>query len=255
MPFALSVPSAEDAPLVIHPRFCGPPNTGNGGVVAGALAARTSLLGPIEVTLRAPAPLGAPLSVRALGGTSTWALEDADGACVAEARACAAPLGEAPPALPSVEAVAALAPSAQGHPFPGCFVCGPARAPGDGLRILPREVPGAPLAAALWIPATEFAGPGGFVDPAFAWAALDCPGYFGTILDGPRVPLLLGRMTAAITGPVRAGARLRVLGWALARNGRRHTTATALVDEADRIVARSRQVWIAPRPAAAQSGP
>src|SRR5690606_25108495 len=132
-------------------------------------------------------------------------------------------------------------------PFPACFVCGPARAPGDGLRLLPAAAAGGALAIAAWTPAAALAGPGGFVDPAFVWAALDCPGYFGATLGGPRVPLLLGRIAAAISGPVRAGARLRVLGWALARDGRKHEAATALVDEAGRILARSRQLWIAPR--------
>lgn len=240
-------PSAAAA-LRIAPRFCGPPGTGNGGYVAGALAARTGLRGAVEVTLRRPAPLDAALTVRALATPGdVWALEDAGGACIAEARLHAAPLADAPPALPPADAAHGPALAGADHPFPGCFVCGPARTPGDGLRLLPVAAAGGTIALAPWIPAADLAGPGGFVDPAFVWAALDCPGYFGATLGGPRVPLLLGRMAAAITGPVQAGARLRVLGWPLARDGRRHTAATALVDEAGRVVARSRQVWVEPR--------
>jgi len=250
MPLALpaSAPGADAEPLVIAPRFCGPPGTGNGGYVAGRLVARAGVRGPVEVTLLRPAPLEAALAVRA-AEPGAWTLEDATGARIAEARPHAAALCEAPPALPDLAEVSALRAADESHPFPHCFVCGPARAAGDGLRILPLPVPGTRVAAALWTPAADLAGPGGFVEPAFVWAALDCPGYFGAILGGPRVPLLLGRMTAAITGPVRAGARLRALGWALARDGRRHTTATALVDESGAVVARSRQIWIGPRSA------
>lgn len=249
MPLAQPAPPRADEPgaLVIDPRFCGPPGTGNGGYVAGALAGAIGVRGPVEVTLRRPAPLAVPLAVRPVEG-GAWTLASGDGAAVAEARRASEALRDPPPALPDLPAVAALAPDREHeHPFPGCFVCGPARAAGDGLRILPRVVPGTSVAAALWTPASDLAGPGGFVAPAFVWAALDCPGYFGAVLDGPRVPLLLGRITAAVTGPVRAGARLRVLGWAVARDGRRHAAATALVDESDRVVARSRQLWIAPR--------
>jgi hypothetical protein len=247
MPLALPAPIGVDTgPFVVAPRFCGPPGTGNGGYVAGRLVARAGLRGPVEVTLRRPAPLAAALAVRA-AGPDVWALEDAAGERIAEARRPAEALRDAPPALPADATIAALPPPEGEHPFPGCFVCGPARTAGDGLRILPAPVPGTALAAARWTPAAELAGPGGFVEPAFVWAALDCPGYFGALLGRPGRPLLLGRMTAAITGPVRAGARLRVLGWGLGRDGRRHTAATALVDESNAIVARSRQVWLEPR--------
>jgi hypothetical protein len=249
MSSAAPVPTPiEDAVLTVAPRFCGPPGAGNGGYVAGSLAEHTGVRGPVEVTLRRPAPLGVRLAVRPGSEASpgTWRLEEESGARVAEARPHPEALREAPPELPGSAAIAA-APAGHEHPFPGCFVCGPARRDGDGLRILPVAVPRTSVAAALWTPAAELAGPGGFVTPAFVWAALDCPGYFAATLGLPRVPLLLGRMAAAITGPVRAGARLRVVGWALAHEGRRHLAATALVDQSDRIVARSRQVWIAPR--------
>ncbi|HSJ95816.1 MAG TPA: hypothetical protein VLC53_02010 [Myxococcota bacterium] len=252
MPSALSAPSSAPDPLALSvaPRFCGPPGAGNGGYVAGRLVALAGLRGPVEVTLRRPAPVGVPLALRppGEGDGEAWALEGVSGERIAEARPHRGPLHDAPPALPGAASVARLLFAEEPHPFPHCFVCGPARAAGDGLRILPRPVPGAALAAALWTPAAELAGPGGFVDPAFVWAALDCPGYFGATLGGPRITLLLGRMTAVLSGPVRAGARLRVLGWPLAREGRRHIAATALVDESGRVVARSRQVWIAPLP-------
>jgi hypothetical protein len=47
--------------LVIGPRFCGPPGSGNGGYVCGLIAAR--LGGQAEITLRAPPPLVTPMTV------------------------------------------------------------------------------------------------------------------------------------------------------------------------------------------------
>ena len=47
--------------IVIDRRFCGPPNSGNGGYVCGILARH---IGPsAEVTLRRPPPLDTPLRV------------------------------------------------------------------------------------------------------------------------------------------------------------------------------------------------
>jgi len=40
----------------------------------------------------------------------------------------------------------------QEHPFPTCFVCGPDRRPGDGLRILVGPVAGRDLSANVWYP-------------------------------------------------------------------------------------------------------
>ena len=49
------------APLVVAPRFCGPPGSANGGYASGLIAAR--LDGRAEVTLRRPPPLARPMAV------------------------------------------------------------------------------------------------------------------------------------------------------------------------------------------------
>jgi len=50
------------APLVIAPRFCGPPDSGNGGYMCGLIAARlagqASLSVPIPAALRVQLVLG-----------------------------------------------------------------------------------------------------------------------------------------------------------------------------------------------------
>ena len=78
--------------------------------------------------------------------------------------------------------------------------------------------------------------PGAFIE--FAMAAL------GGAL--PR-PILLGQMHGTQTAPVRAGERYVVVGWTLARSGRKHEVATALLDADGHVVAQSTQTWIEPR--------
>jgi len=47
--------------IIIDRRYCGPPNSGNGGYVCGRLARHIE--GGAEITLRAPPPLDKPLDV------------------------------------------------------------------------------------------------------------------------------------------------------------------------------------------------
>ena len=49
------------ASIIIDKRYCGPPNSGNGGYVCGLLASHIE--GSAEITLRAPPPLGRPLNI------------------------------------------------------------------------------------------------------------------------------------------------------------------------------------------------
>src|SRR5260221_2026725 len=59
--------------IIIDKRYCGPPNSGNGGYVCGRLAQHIS--GGAEVTLRAPPPLDKQLDVVATDEGS-WELRD-----------------------------------------------------------------------------------------------------------------------------------------------------------------------------------
>jgi hypothetical protein len=224
--------------VIIDPRFCGPPTTGNGGWTSGLLGARLS--GPVEVTLRRPPPLGQPLR---LSGGDPLLLLDGD-EVLAEARR--APLDLEVPSPPSFERAVALSAHYIGHQvhyFPTCFTCGPRRAESDGLCIFPgRERPEDPVAAP-WIPSPNLADQTGQVSPEVHWAALDCPGYFGAAApDYP--PALLGRMTADLVGSVAPGERCVVLGWDLGRERRKIFAGTALFGEDGRLVGRARQVWI-----------
>jgi hypothetical protein len=221
-------------------RFRGPPTSGNGGYVAGIVAEWID--GPAEVVLLAPIPLEVPLHRRHDNGEVT--LFDSERVYV-RARLLDDPLAVVAPGPPDeaeIEASAAAFPGPGGHPIPGCFVCGIDRGPEDGLCIFAGESPHRDVAAAEWRPEPEFAGEDGHVAERFIWAALDCPSYFG--LGEPRPLALLARMQAVIHRPIAVGERLRLLGWALEREGRKHHAATAIYDEADQVVALARALWI-----------
>jgi len=224
--------------FVIEPRYCGPPASGNGGYVCGRLSA--FLPGSARVRLRVPPPLGTRLAVRPAAAGVELLHGDT---VVAEARLQALELDV--PGAPDFAAAEAAARDYRGfrsHPFPTCFVCGPARGPGDGLRIFPGPLDPAGPVAAPWIPDASLADGRVEVRPEFLWAALDCPGAFA--LDIPEgAPVLLGELSAVIRGTVAAGERCIVLGWNLGRDGRKHFAGTALYAESGECRAFARATW------------
>jgi len=236
---------AGGSPVRFAGRFCGPPGAANGGFACGTLAAL--LDGAAEVTLRRPVPLERPLLLR--NGDGIALLED-EGRLCAEARAPATPVGQRvprPPTLAEARAAAGRAAYYDDPVFPNCFVCGPARAPGDGLRIFPGPVPGREVWAAPWSPDPSVSGPDGLVPEEVVWAALDCPGGVA-VAEARATPAegaaLLGRMTARLAGPVRVGTAHRVVAWLLERDGRKHTAGSALFGPDDQLLAVARAVWI-----------
>jgi len=230
--------------ITIDARFCGPPESGNGGYTCGLLAA--GLSGPVEVTLRRPPPLDRALVV--LHSLDGLVLMDGE-APVAEARP--ARLDLEPPPCPGLSAAAEAVGRYHGHEehaFPTCFVCGPARAPGDGLRIFAGEVADHELVACPWRPGAELAGNDGRVRTEFAWAALDCPGAWAW-LETLENPLVLGRLTAVIDAPIVAGRLHIVGGWRLGHEGRKYYSGTAIWRADGTVCARARATWIEIDPA------
>ncbi len=129
----------------------------------------------------------------------------------------------------------------ESHPFPGCFVCGPDRTPGDGLRIFPGAVDGSTMVAAPWTPDPTLSGADGLVDRRNVWAALDCPSYFGL---GTEPRALLGRLTASIDRLPEVGEPLVAIGWPRGVEGRKHFGGSALADSAGTVFARATAIWI-----------
>ena len=232
--------TAQSDQVEVHRRFRGPPTSGNGGYVAGLVAEWID--GPARVDLLAPIPLEVPLHRRRDDGEVM--LFDAR-RNYARGRALDEPLGLELPASPSEEELEAAAmgfPGPSGHPIPGCFVCGTERGPGDGLCIYPGESPHRDVAVAEWVPDEELADEHGHVAGRYIWAVLDCPSYFG--LCEPRPLALLARLSAAIERKVVPAERLRITAWELAREGRKHHSASVIHDQSGEVVAAARALWI-----------
>lgn len=245
------------ADIVIGQRFCGPPNSGNGGYVAGILA--RDLEGPVTSVIRARVPLDAPLRLETRDGETV--MLDGDGALIGKGSAAdAALLPEVPPA-PSFEAARAAGGRHPGHTerfHPICFSCGPQREDGDGLRVFVGQLEGAApgVSACAWTPHERFADAGGLTPVEVVWAALDCPGYFAWVIKEGRHGALLGTMTGEILRRPAAGEPCIVMAWPLARDGRKEFAGVALFSAAGELLARAHQVWIImgpPPQAAAQA--
>lgn len=225
--------------LLVPSVFCGPPASGNGGWSAGALAALVtgSALGrTVEVTLRLPPPLETPLPVAGPDEDGRWRALDDEDRVVLEARVVEDDLEESPPvAVEDARTGEAAYAGHRAHPFPTCFVCGPERAEGDGLRIFPGPVPGRPgVAAATWVPHASTL--------EIVWAALDCAGAWCT--DMEERPRVLGRMTARIDRLPEVGALHVVTGEARGIEGRKHHATTTVRDASGALLGMARQVWI-----------
>lgn len=224
--------------LTIAGRFNGPPDSGNGGYVCGLVAA--TLRADVRVRLLAPPPLDTPLTLDA-AGEGEWTLAGPAGAV---AKASSARLDLDVPLPPRyVQAVWASQHYAgfREHSFPDCFVCGPHRRRGDGLRIFPGMLDSG-IVAAPWLPADSLDRGDGRVAVEFHWAALDCPGYFA--VSGGRRMMLLGEMQAHVDRRVRVGDPCTVIGWRIGIDGRKHTAGTAIFDEDGELCARARATWI-----------
>jgi hypothetical protein len=225
----------EAATVVLPRRFCGPPDSANGGYAAGTLA--RYLHGPSEVTLRLPPPLDRPLMVEREAACTV--LRDGD-TVVADASATAVDVNALRPVdLDTARAVSLSSPfrDVARHPFPTCFVCGPERAEGDGLRLFPGRVPGTDSFATAWIPAE--------ISEEMIWAALDCPSGAVIYLDEHAPPAhVLGRIAARVDHPPEPGMPHVIMSWPLGREGRKVFSASAIYDSHARVCAIARATWI-----------
>jgi hypothetical protein len=227
--------------LVIDPRFNGPAGSANGGYTCGLLAAL--LGGDAEVTLRLPPPLGRPLRAESEDGRVV--VRDGD-ARVAEGQPTRLQLDvPEPPSFAEAEQASARYAGFEQHAFPTCFVCGPERERGDGLRIFAGSL-GDDLVASPWVPDPSLAVDGRL--PAeFVWAALDCPGAFAVSSAG-RGEAVLGRFAAHVDDVPAVGERCVVVGWPLGEEGRKLFAGTALYGEDGRVLGRAHATWIVPLP-------
>ena len=237
--------SNDHSTLRIAARYCGPPASANGGYVCGLIADAIGQL--VTVRLLKPPPLDTDLQLSA-DDDGSWHVER-DAQRIAEARP--ARLDDlAIPAVPGyAEALGASSHATWSdpaqHPCPGCFVCGPLRARGDGLRLFAGPVPGRTIVATGWLPDVSLGRSDGKVAPEFIAAALDCPG-FQALQTGLK-PWVLGEFTCRIDRRVHVDEPCVIVGWQIGIKGRRAIVGTSLHDEAGELCALAKGVWIEPR--------
>lgn len=230
--------------ITIDSRFNGPPGSANGGYTSGLLAGFVG--GDAEVSLSKPPPLGRALAVESRDGRAV--LLDVD-----------EPVAEASPTTLELEIPSPITWEAarrasrryvfaQRHPFPTCFVCGPERPDGDGLRIFCGPVEGRELHAAPWIPATSLAGDDGMLRPEFVWASLDCPTATPLADAGSGAPVVLARLAVRIVAPVVAGEAHVLTSWPIAVDGRKRHAGSAISTSAGELCGFARALWIEVRP-------
>lgn len=232
-------------------RFNGPYDSGNGGYSAGLAAQFLPGADSVEATLRAPIPLNRPLDVQPTdSGIDVMADVDGVRTLIMALRPTQLETPDVKsPGLEAASVAAATFRDSSDHVLPHCFVCGPARAEGDGLRIFSDwlkdpagiENPNAfPVVAAPWRPTQDLADSSGNIAPEFMWAALDCPGAFAISAE----PILLGRMSARILHRPRADQPVVVIAWAKGRDRRKHFAGSALFTPEGDLLAFSEQTWI-----------
>jgi hypothetical protein len=231
--------------FTIPARFCGPPESGNGGWTSGhlaALVATTPDRPAVSVRLRTPPPLDRALQVRRVDAA---VVEVVDGDVVVASAQPASALATTglpePVTFAEAQAVASSYAGLHDHPFPTCFSCGTERDPGDALCLRPGPLPGPEAVhAAAWVP-TE-------VSPEVVWAALDCPGAWALGVGGR--PMVLGTMTAEVDRLPAVGEEHVVMAWARGSEGRKHWCGTALYAADGALLAHADATWIAIDPAA-----
>jgi len=226
--------------IIISERFCGPPDSGNGGYVSGLMA--SELEGAVEVTLRKPIPL---LTKMNLDPTDEGVDLREGNTLIAEARRVESLdmlTHKAPVRADVVEAM--LEPIVcgdEGVSFGHCFVCGSDRAEGDGLRIICGRLADG-RSAALWQPDPTLDDGNGCVDPVYLWSALDCPGY-ASIHEAGRLALL-GRFTAEIIARPSVSEPMIVCGEKTRQDGRKFYTNTTLYTTTGQVVGFAKAIWI-----------
>lgn len=226
--------------LVVSSRFCGPPKSGNGGYVCGRVAAHVS--GSASVRLKTPPPLETELRIEA-SYSEARLMQGSN--VIAEAKA--ATLDLTPPAAPSFAEAEEAAKSYTGftrHVFPRCFVCGPQRASGDGLRIFPGLTTSRSMVAAPWIPDPSLGNGSKVVRSEFLWAALDCTSGFAVLPIPEGKAIVLGELCVRIDDSITPSEKCIVIGWPLQFDGRKRFAGSAVFSSSGRPAAVGRATWI-----------
>lgn len=231
--------------ITIARRFRGPPNSGNGGYSCGRLAAFID--GPAEVTLRKPPPL--ELEMRVAREEEKVAMYAGD-QLIASARPVEPwDFDSAAPAFEEAIAATGRTFDRAVHKLPMCYVCGPDRAPGDGLRIFcgpldPADSGWSGTVAAPWIPEPYMADADGRISGEYVWAALDCPTAYASGSPAGFPTILLGRQAVSILERPAVGKKCIIVAQQTGRDGRKYLAEASLFNAAGTPLANCRATWI-----------
>ena len=191
--------------------------------------------------LKLPPPLDRDLTIQSDGESAS--LMDGETVIASAVRKPIAIDVPDPPSLEVASAAEQRFTGLSGHIFPCCFVCGPDRAEGDGLRIFPGALENSSgHVAAAWAPDPSLLKKDGSLRPEFVWAALDCPGYFA--VENVARPAVLGRLGVHMFETRVESGPLIVSGWPILSDGRKHEAGTALHDRDGRLIAVGHATWI-----------
>ncbi|MGB3223971.1 MAG: hypothetical protein WBB23_14295 [Desulforhopalus sp.] len=225
--------------MTISRRFCGPSKSGNGGYVCGRIARHIS--GSATVRLFSPPPLETELRIESIDGVVKL-LHGSE--LVGEGRNTELDL--TPPVSPLFSEAKEASKSYLGftsHNFPRCFVCGPLRENGDGMRIFAGSLKGSSVVAAPWIVDASLVRDSRIPDE-FLWAALDCPSGFAVLPVAEGMTIVLGQLSGHIYGSVRASEECVTIGWPIHIEGRKRKSGSAVFSEAGDVVAVGQATWI-----------
>lgn len=223
------IQTSLDTTIVIDERRGGLPDIAHGGYVSGRLAAELPSAGA-EIRLKRPVPTGRELRVEH-PAPDRAELRDGE-TLLAVATAAELHLRSPTPPTPDQARAAGVGfPGHDHHAVPGCFVCSPARPTPDGLGVHPGTVEGRRLVADVWIPGEHLVGEDGHVDPAYAWAALDCAQIWGLMTHVPAATpdvVVTATLAARCDRPIRTAAPHVVVGWPIGRDGRSWLAGAAI---------------------------
>jgi hypothetical protein len=241
-----------DVAIRVSGFYSGPPGSVNGGWAAGLAAGLltdpdTAPGTPVEVTLRAPVPIDAPITGMRDGERAF--LIDAAGATLAETTLAPA-IAPAPAFVPVDVAARAGAPDNRvATPFPDYFGCGPDRRGGLRVTVGATGAKSGDTFAGIWTPPAA----AGELPARYIWAALDCP--TGLVHPAAGGTTLLGRITLAQHRATEAGEPHVIVARATGGERRKRFSVAALYTAGGDLVANAAAVWITLREAEPQHRP
>lgn len=228
--------------ITIAGQYNGPDGSGNGGYVAGAIS-RYIDHPTVQVTLRRPPPLDQEMTIARDSDQVAFVKEDD---VIATAKPSELVLDDipAPIDLSVATECATRYPGHERHPFPRCYVCGPLREKGDGLRIFSGQSLVSQFVASPFITYDSLFDENGYMLPENVWGALDCPGSYAIhAFDTPKV-MVLGRITATELQPINHEMNLISMAWYIGKDGRKNYCGSCIYDDTGTLLALAKATWI-----------